>query len=291
MTNPVEPADLPNFILIGATRCATSSIHGYLRRHPQIYMPCLKEPKYFNYEYERGDEWYRSLFRDCRNAQVRGEATTSYTHWPHVVDVPERMSRLIPNVKLIYIMRHPVERTYSHYVVYAWSQLSMTFEEALVRDPVIVEASIYIRQIEQFLRYFNREQLLCLIYDDFKSNASEILGQIQRFVGVGEIDLLGKGRIVENAGRAYCRRARVSRRFRAMGRVPIVSKVIHGLPKSWRTKAYSFALGLPRVRRVAAQEAPRQMSDETRAMLLEKYREPTRELEEFLGRRCAQWYE
>ena len=160
-----------------------------------------------------------------------------------------------------------------------------------MRDPVIVESSTYMRQIEQFLRYFSREQLLCLIYDDFKSNASEILGQIQRFVGVGEIDLIGKGRIVANARRAYCRRARVNRQFRAVGRVPIVSKVIHSAPKSWRTKAYSFALGLPWGRRLAAQEAPQPMSDETRAMLLEKYREPTRELEEFLGRRCAQWYE
>ncbi len=283
--------DLPDFIIIGATRCGTTSIYSYLRRHPMIYMPPVKEPRFFNYEYERGDEWYRSLFRDGCNAQVRGEATTSYTHWPHVVDVPERMSRLVPNVKLIYIMRHPVERTYSHYIVYAWSQLSLTLEEALVRDPVIVEASMYIRQIVQFLRYFSREQSLCLIYDDFKNHPSEILGKIQRFVGVDEIDVMAKGRIVAEVGQAYGRRPRVSREFRAVGRVPIVSKVIHSVPKSWRTKVYSFALGLPWGRRLAAQEAPRPMSDETRAMLLEKYREPTRELEEFLGRRCAQWYE
>jgi CRISPR-associated endonuclease Cas1 subtype I-B len=81
--------------------------------------------------YQRGETWYRSLFRHAGTDQLCGESSTCYSRWPHFGDVAGRIARDLPNVKLIYIMRHPVDRAYSHYAHNMQWGVTMSFEEAL----------------------------------------------------------------------------------------------------------------------------------------------------------------
>src|SRR5688572_24468381 len=109
---------LPNFFIIGAMKAGTTSLWQYLRRHPEIFMSKLKEPGYFTEElrWDQGIEWYRSLFDDAGSARAVGEASTSYTKWPRFAGIPARMHALVPEARLIYLVRDPGDRIRSHYI-------------------------------------------------------------------------------------------------------------------------------------------------------------------------------
>src|SRR5438552_2688078 len=103
---------LLDFVGIGALKAGTTYLDALLRTHPNICMPTvLKEVQFFTSHYHRGASWYASQF-DCRDDMVRGEISPRYLIDPAV---PQRMTTLIPNAKLILSVREPIERTYSQY--------------------------------------------------------------------------------------------------------------------------------------------------------------------------------
>ena len=109
---------LPNLIVIGSTKSGTTSLHRHLEEHPEIMMSTPKELRFFledwNWQggsWQRGIEWYESKFDS--SAPIRGESTPAYTTYPFVRDVPEKMARVIPSAKLLYIVRDPMERIVS----------------------------------------------------------------------------------------------------------------------------------------------------------------------------------
>lgn len=107
---------LPNLIVIGAHKCATTSLHYYLGLHPQISMSREKELNFFIKErnWYKGIEWYKSNF--TTKAMIYGESSPNYTNYPFFMGVPERMCSVVPEAKLIYIVRDPIDRVISHYV-------------------------------------------------------------------------------------------------------------------------------------------------------------------------------
>ena len=148
---------LPTFCVIGAMKSGTTSLHHYLAAHPEISMSRPKELDFFVAEknYDRGVDWYASHFDDA--AAVRGESSTNYTKC-HIFDgVPARMNALLPNVKLVYVLRDPIERLISHYEHNrSRGRESRTFDEAL-RSPErnhYVQCSQYLTQLEAFLEYY-----------------------------------------------------------------------------------------------------------------------------------------
>ncbi len=104
---------LPDFIILGAQRAGTSSLYYYLSQHPQILPAVRKELHFFDDHYRRGLGWYRSQFptRGARGT-ITGEATPYYLSHPHA---PARIQRLLPQARLIVLLRNPVERAISHY--------------------------------------------------------------------------------------------------------------------------------------------------------------------------------
>jgi len=106
----------PNLVIIGAMKCATTSLHYCLSLHPDIQMSQPKELSFFLSEenYAKGLDWYASHFR--KPALVHGEATPGYAYFPFFSGVAERMARTIPNAKLIYMVRDPIDRVISHYI-------------------------------------------------------------------------------------------------------------------------------------------------------------------------------
>src|SRR5258708_2921814 len=146
-----QPGQLPNLIVIGAQKCATSSLHYYLGLHPDIYMSVEKELNFFasHYNWERGVDWYKASFHS--QAKILGEASPEYTNFPQQPNVADRMAELIPQAKLIYIVRDPIERIISHYVhLYSRNLEDRPIDEALhsLANNYYLYRSKYFMQLE-----------------------------------------------------------------------------------------------------------------------------------------------
>jgi hypothetical protein len=177
---------LPNLVVIGAQKCGTSGLHYHLGLHPEVSMSRPKELNFFIEErnWKRGPDWYKAHF-DAR-ANVRGESSPNYTAYPHHLGVPERMRELIPNAKLVYVVRDPLERIAAHWVHnYAKRREKGDLAATLVHpNTSYVIRSQYFMQIQQFLQHFPREQVLILQQSDFRRERGVTLRQIFEFIGV-----------------------------------------------------------------------------------------------------------
>ena len=281
---------LPDFIIIGAAKSGTTTLHKYLCRHPQVFMSKMKEPIFFSDDsvFTRGLEWYQSLFADAKMDQICGEASTQYTLWPHTPDVPRRIAQISKDIKFIYIMRNPVERTYSHYEhLYMRAGLMVTFEEALERTDIIV-ASLYKQQIERYLRIFPRESFLFLLFEELIMGPDATLERVQRFLGVDVIDLIAKEKIFDNKGKAdFFVRRQTTQRLRA---IPGGDRIVNQIPKSWRNfinlKVIESSLGRWLKKRYRDQFV---IAPTTRARLLKIFEEPNLQLAKFLERDLSHW--
>src|SRR5918992_682833 len=110
---------LPNLIVIGAQKCGTSALHHYLHLHPDICMSAQKELNFFveSKNWSKGLAWYESNFRGKDGkAKIYGEASPDYTGYPAAPGVPARMHSIVPDAKLILMVRHPVDRIISQYI-------------------------------------------------------------------------------------------------------------------------------------------------------------------------------
>jgi hypothetical protein len=179
--------DLPNFIVIGAMKAGTTSLYQYLKAHEQVFMPAIKELDFFVAESNwcRGIEWYRRQFSTAGAARARGEASTLYTQYPAHDGVPERMVRVLPDVRLVYVVRDPVERMRSHYEhrVITGAEKSPP-EVALLENPVYLACSKYAMQLQRYLDHFPREQILIVTSEGLKADRRATVQQVYRFLGV-----------------------------------------------------------------------------------------------------------
>jgi hypothetical protein len=180
---------LPNFLIIGASKAGTTSLKQYLRDHPQVFMPEGGELHYFpsEFNWDRGQEWYESHFAGAAGsgAMAVGEKSVTYTRYPHSRDVPARIAGLLPDAKLIYVVRHPVERTKSAYLYeVAMGREDAPVDVAIRTKPIYVDPSRYAMQIEQYLEHFPREQLLVITSEDFKTEREATMRQIFEFLAV-----------------------------------------------------------------------------------------------------------
>ena len=104
----------PDFVVIGAMKSATTTLHEQLARQPGVFMTRPKEPSFFSDDtvYARGWGWYGAHFRAARDGDLRGESSTHYSKLPTYPRTVERMARDLPHVKLIYLMRQPIDRAF-----------------------------------------------------------------------------------------------------------------------------------------------------------------------------------
>jgi len=187
--NTKRKGTLPNLVIIGAAKCGTTSLHYYLGLHPQIFMSREKELNFFNsrFNWRKGVEWYASHFTG--NAEIYGESSVGYTNHPFSGGVPVRMFSVIPEVKIIYILRDPIDRIISSYFHnYADRIEERAIEVALKPFPTsaYVAGSVYYLQIEQYLKYFASDNILIITLEDLHKDRKETLKKIFRFLGVDE---------------------------------------------------------------------------------------------------------
>lgn len=179
-------ATKPDFIIIGAMKCATSSLHTQLAQQPGIFMTTPKEPNFFSddQQYARGISWYQSLFEGAYLDDLCGESSTHYTKSPDYPQCIQRMSSYLPTVKLIYVMRHPIDRLVSHYI-HQWSQGVFTCEinQSVDQFEELVAYSCYARQLEPYINVYGKENILPVFFEAVKSHPQRELEKIARFIG------------------------------------------------------------------------------------------------------------
>jgi hypothetical protein len=190
---------LPDFLIIGAMRSGTTSLYYALTQHPRVVPPGKKEIHFFNSNYERGPDWYRTWF-PLRAALVGGkmtfEATTFYLFDK---EAPARARSVIPDARFIAILRDPVARAVSHYYhSRRWGKESLNFTDALAAEEARLATGdpsefrthsyftrgCYDEQLENWLSEFPREQILVLISEEFFARPQEGVDTITDFVGL-----------------------------------------------------------------------------------------------------------
>jgi Sulfotransferase domain len=186
---------LPDFLVIGAMKAGTTSLHHYLAAHPQVFMPKVKELDFFTEElgWGRGWDWYRRQFA-AADADIKavGEASTSYTKYPRYRGTAELIGRHLPNARLIYVVRDPFERIRSHYQHnVAIGQEERPIDDAVKLNPVYIDYSRYAMQIERYLMFFDRSQMLLLTSENLRFKREETIRTVLEFIGVDEDETIG----------------------------------------------------------------------------------------------------
>jgi hypothetical protein len=272
---------LPNLFIVGAMKCGTSSLHFYLDQHPSISMSSDKEPSVFTDE-----RWMEELVRYGElldgSAPVRGESSTNYSKWPAFPNVPERIARVVPDARLIYIVGDPFSRTVAHYVqLVADGAEDRPLREALrnLEDQrnTYVWNSRYGTQIERYLEHFPAENLLVLDRHELLDERAATLRKVFRFLGVDEHFSSPRFQELLNTGHDKRRLGRIGVRLRASGAAEAYRRA---LPAGWRRRLS------PGLRTVVSRPVERPALDaETFGRLAEIYEPEMRRLEELTGKR------
>jgi hypothetical protein len=271
---------LPNLIVIGAQKCGTSGLHSWLDAHPQIAMSKPKELNFFieARNWHRGLDWYARHF-DPR-VEVRGESSPNYTTYPRHPGVPERMHSVVPNAKLVFLIRDPLERIAAHWVHnYAKRREKGDLLTTLAypRTSYVVRSQ-YHMQLEQFLSFYPLERILILQQSELRRDRHATLRRVFEFVGV-DSEFEDREFDRERHATAGKRRAsRVGAKIQRLGRTEYGQR----LPKRFWN-----ALDIPvRLRRpIARPDVRHALPPETLRLL----REDAERLRELTGRDFAHW--
>lgn len=281
---------LPDFFICGAAKSGTTSLFNYLGQHSSIFTPEQKEPGYFSALRPLESPYrYGQLFKEAGEHQYTGEASGAYLTSP---DSALRISKAVPQAKIIIMLRNPADRAFS---LYQWMieegyEWAPTFKDALRMEEdrrnsvsfvkenpeyfynfLYRTSGCYARQVERFLETFDWEQVRFLIFDDFVSSPASCTRKIFRFLGIDDTIKLNtpvrnEGRNVHSAPLQFWLRQRAK---------PILRKIPLGL----------------RIMRKAMQwnTTPRKgtLSDRFRRRLLQYYEEDIRETSALIGRNLA----
>lgn len=178
----------PNFLIIGAPKAATTSLWDLLRQHPRVFMSDTKELNFFSSEknYERGFQWYYDNFREAASEIAIGEASPHYSLTSSYPFVAERVAKVLPDIKLIYLIRHPYRLLESAWIQYLHSRRPVpnNFEAAIRDYPRLLEGVLYWRNLTQFRKYFPDKQIKVICFEDFQSDPQAVLRECYEFLKV-----------------------------------------------------------------------------------------------------------
>ncbi len=210
-TAPVRT--LPDLLIIGAQKCGTTFLYQLLVQHPRVKSAFVKEVHYFDLNFAKGNNWYRSNFPlRMRNTRtyITGEASPYYLFHPHAA---KRASMVVPDAKLIILLRNPVDRAYSHYQhqtkrVAGEARETLTFEEAIEAEERVLPAEVsrmlrdesykssshrtrsylsrgrYMDQLQVWSSFFQREQMFIAKSEDLFSGTTNSLERMLDFLEI-----------------------------------------------------------------------------------------------------------
>jgi len=208
---------LPNFLILGATKSGTTSLHHYLKQHPDVFLPEEKEIQFFidDQLYEKGMEFYqKQYFSGTSDYGAVGEATPLYFHRPELVIPRLKESFPADSLKFVLLLRDPVKRAWSHYLhMVRLGAETLDFERALLMEEKRLHADpaswysyfsdgLYGKLLEQWFDAFSAESFLILTQDDFVRDVHLSLKKIFSFLGVDDSVCIQDLSIKNEAGQA-----------------------------------------------------------------------------------------
>lgn len=231
----------PDFIIIGAMKCATSTLHEQLALQPGIFMTDLKEPNFFSDDdqYDRGLEYYLSLFAAAKADDLCGESSTHYTKLLTYPKTIARLHQFFPDVKLIYVIRHPIDRLVSQYI-HQWTecQISVEIDRALDEHPELIDYSQYARQLRPYFEAFGRQQVLPVFFERLLRHSQAELERVCRFIGYDRQPIWDSEL---NAQNISSDRLRKSLWRDVLVEAPVLKTIRQQfVPKSWREQIKSL---------------------------------------------------
>lgn len=293
---------LPDFLIIGAYKCGTTSLVDYLGQHPDIHLPWLQEPNYFAYETDSEStqlkpevDWgslyrrhrartlaqYQTLFDDAPASSVVGECSPEYMRSPHAW---RRIKATVPSVRLIAILRNPAERAHSDYQAFVRDGLeqepfSSTIQRSRSTEPghQYVTTGFYGAQLRPYFEAFDREQLRVVLMDDLRQDGAAVVRDLCSWLGVDVSGWAPDLSVTRNvSGRPG--NVAVAAAFRARRRLrPWIKPLVP--PRLQRRADDLLASGL---RRDA-------LPADAKKQLLEIYHDDIRLLEQLLERDLSPW--
>ena len=177
---------LPNFLVIGAMKAGTTSLYHYLRAHPQVFMAQRKELDFFvaSKRWGQGRAWYEAQFAGAEGAVAVGEASPTYAMHPEFPGVADRIADLLPQVRLVYAVRHPIERMRSHYLhEVRQGREHAPIGQALANDPRYLDTSRYGMQLEQYLARVPPERLQVITTEELHDDRVATIRRVLEFLG------------------------------------------------------------------------------------------------------------
>lgn len=310
---------LPNFLVIGAAKCGTTSLYHYLRQHPDVYMSPIKEPNHFStdinpeefspeyklherqknldvHSYVRGDmkepQWgayvtsetdYRLLFRFADGKKRIGEISNSYLYSSTAAD---EINKRLKGVKLIAIMRNPVDRAYSHYQANIRDgRALLPFRQELEKDMakpekgwgkshLYIELGMYTAQIKRYKELFTPDQLLILFFDDLKKNTPAVIDSVFKHLHLRNIPVNYEERHNE------AKTPKNTRLIHLLTQTGLKRRVFRMLPASIQSPVKNMFF---------KQGKPEKMSSEDRAWLTEIFRDEITKLSSEMNRDLSDW--
>ena len=315
---------LPDFIIIGAAKCGTTSLYKKLGMHPKVFMSTPKEPEFFARDdiYQKGLDWYAGLFKDAGQDQVCGEASTLYSQTTLFPQTVARMHAAVPNVKLIYVLREPVVRTYSYYTQLVKNYqnstqnftVNRTFEECLFPENhpnrcgrerffapydthlpdvprTFIDGSRYMLHINNFLSAFDKEQLLLVDFDELIYKPNDVMVSICRFLNLDPGEMQGQQDVKENiSSEHFDRMDKEILKQNFVNKIkgnPLGKKLFTFTPPFFRKKllnAYTFLF-----KKKNDLSRPLEMTNDTRLYLIDLFKDEVFNLEIFWQRDLNSW--
>ncbi len=308
---------LPNFFIVGSAKSGTTSIYNYLKQHPDIFMSPIKETHHFSTDIDSSkfrpdyaanlniniDSWldgdqkkeifhafvkdwdkYLKLFKNSENQKAIGEVTNSYLYSK---EAAKNIQSKFSEGKIIMILRNPVERAFSHFLMDLKSGLETgSFLEAFKKDMaksnkgwgisnVYYEIGMYYEQVKRYLTVFPQEQIKIILYDDYRNDAKKTLKEICNFLN---IDSNFEFEFSKEHNKAMIPKSgAVALMMRQKGLKAFAKKIF---PKSWKnifSKIFFTNKNLPK------------LSVDDRKYLIELYKEDIQKLAQLINRDLTSW--
>ncbi len=281
---------LPNFIVGGALKSGTTSLNYYLKQHPDVFMCPLKEPRFFAYDVDNPDhvagrglrfpiksfDEYAALFSEADDQHALGEVSPHYLISPVA---PRRIREALPDVRLIFSLRHPVKRAYSIY----WHDVrlgkeSRSVEEALAESEYAVTHGLYYSWLSNWYACFDPAQIKVILFDDLQSDAQGVFADLCRYLGID--DAFVPDLKVRNKGGAL-KHERLGHFYERLKTHPLRQALDTLVPQGLRKRLIDA--------RNRNFEEPPPLSPTLAAYLSDFYREDISRLEQLLGRDLSAW--
>ncbi|MEO1286753.1 MAG: sulfotransferase [Chloroflexota bacterium] len=304
---------MPNFLMIGAAKSGTTTLYNYLKRHPQVYMSEPKEPYFFATEGEEinfhgpGDndyahreivnnlKDYQALFDGVTDEIAIGEASAFYLYSKRAAD---NIKRYIPDVKLIVVLRNPVDRAYSSYkhMMRDMREKEATFEDALVAEtkriqagwyPIwhYTQAGFYFENLNYYFQHFSPDNIQVYLNEDLRDDPARVASQVFDYLGV---DLAYEADTFNNYNVSYIPKNKAlqnARKFLLTPNNPVKEFLKPLLPRALRQQMGQAATNF--IDRVNVKDES--ISTETRQALIDVFASDIEQLQDLINRDLSHW--